>query len=62
MGRAASLFPPLGCLAPGGGLMIDGEKLAFFSSSFSSGGGMGYLPIAISTSDKPKLQISDRAE
>ena len=30
MGRAASLLPPLGCLAPGRGLMIDGEKLAFF--------------------------------
>ena len=42
--------------------MIDGEKLAFFSSSFSSGGGMGYLPIAISTRDRPKLQMSERTE
>jgi len=29
---------------------------------FSSGGGIGYLPIAISTSDNPKLQISDKTE
>lgn len=71
IGRGASQFPPINSLggrAPGGSLggvcwmLFCGSELRGFTSSSSSGGGMGYLPMAISTSDKPKLQISDDTE